>query len=135
MIGTCDSPLIELALERIDGAELVVKVAVDRHVFAQFPSLHGTDIALEVRGDFLPRIETFVHGGSPQSTALHRIPAPDLAVFTGPPDTEAHDDSTASLGCATADQVTALVAGTFPLVMNRNAANVQATTRNRNTGA
>ncbi len=53
-------PRVELRPRRIDGAQLVVEMPVDRHPLALLPTLDRTDVALEVRGDVLPRIEPVV---------------------------------------------------------------------------
>jgi hypothetical protein len=37
-----------------------MEMPVDRHPLALLPALDRTDVALEVRGDVLPRIETVV---------------------------------------------------------------------------
>jgi hypothetical protein len=34
-----------------------VPMAMNRHRLAPFPPLYGTDVALQIGGDFLPRIE------------------------------------------------------------------------------
>ena len=53
-------PGIQLMGEGVDGAALRVQVAVDRHRFPLFPPLDGGDVAVEVGGDFFPRVEALV---------------------------------------------------------------------------
>jgi hypothetical protein len=49
--------MVEVGAEGVDGAFLVVQVAVDRHALALFPALDGGYVAMEICGDFLPRVE------------------------------------------------------------------------------
>jgi hypothetical protein len=50
-------PRVQLRAERVDGSELVMKMAMDRHGLTPFPALHGADVALQIGGDFLPRVQ------------------------------------------------------------------------------
>ena len=50
-------PGVDFRPERVDRPHLVVKVTVDRQPFPLLPALHRGDVALQVRGDLLPRVE------------------------------------------------------------------------------
>ena len=50
-------PGVQLRLERVDGADSVVQMAMDGHALPLFPALDGCHVAIEVGRDFLPRVE------------------------------------------------------------------------------
>ena len=50
-------PCIQLGSQGVNGATLVVQVAVDRHGLPLLPALNRRHIAAEIRRDFLPRIQ------------------------------------------------------------------------------
>jgi hypothetical protein len=51
-------PLVDLSGIRVGRAALVVLMTMNREVFELFPALDRADIALEVGGNLLPRVET-----------------------------------------------------------------------------
>ena len=55
-------PFIEIGLERVDRSHLVVDMTLHRHAFPLLPPLHRRDVPVQVRGDFLPRVQTIVWG-------------------------------------------------------------------------
>src|SRR5262249_23339409 len=56
-LPTRSRPGIEIGLERVDRAHLVVYMTMDGHAFALFPTPHRRHVAPHVGGDFLPRVE------------------------------------------------------------------------------
>jgi hypothetical protein len=52
-------PGVQLGLEGVDTAQLLVRVAVDRQAFFFFPAVEGADGATEVGGDLFPGVEQF----------------------------------------------------------------------------
>src|ERR1700691_1411935 len=56
-------PGIELGTQGIDGAALVVQVAVDRHSLLPLPALDGRHVPAQVRGNLLPGIKAMLGRG------------------------------------------------------------------------
>ena len=54
-------PGIELVPIGVDRAQLVVEVPMDGQSFAVFPSLHRTDVALQIGRDILPGVQSPRH--------------------------------------------------------------------------
>src|SRR5579883_3140919 len=50
-------PAVQLRLERINRAAFLMGMTVDRQTFGAFPTLHGSGVAPEIRGDGFPGIE------------------------------------------------------------------------------
>jgi hypothetical protein len=53
-------PGVQFRAKCKDRTQFVMLVTVNRHRFAPFPPLHRPNIALQIRRDFLPRVEPVV---------------------------------------------------------------------------